>query len=473
MFMAKQSLSVFQPKTYMQEQNLTLIGILLFFVLIALGGGSSRPNVTSLLFIQPVNAFLVILLLSGTSVATLKPVRVPLLLLMALAVIMIAQMIPLPPVVWQSLPGHERFSSAAALASLPQPWRPISLQPDLTASSLMALLTPLIVLLGFASIQRLNPKNLAIVIVTVTAISTILGILQVTSPDLTLKLYTLSNDGQPLGLFANRNHQAALLAISIPVIRLWILCGPRIGSKDRREKLLGYLRLTSAIALALLVLPTLILTGSRMGLLLGLMGLGSAVLIAPGKLILPKGKARPWIALAYVGGPLILLATMIMLGRAIAFERLFASDLIGGEQRFVFAPITFRIALVFFPFGSGFGTFDKVFRIYEPDAVLKPSYFNHAHNDFVEILINGGLPAACLLLVFAGWLACRIPQLVHRPSSGHKPERWAGRTGMCCITIIAVASITDYPLRTPLMAAIFTLMVCWVAADRPASMSRR
>src|SRR3546814_14561816 len=32
-----------------------------------------------------------------------------------------------------------------------------------------------------------------------------------------------------------------------------------------------------------------------------------------------------------------------------------------------------------------------------------PTYFNHAHNDFLEIVLDGGLPALLLMLVAIGW----------------------------------------------------------------------
>src|SRR3546814_1928629 len=59
----------------------------------------------------------------------------------------------------------------------------------------------------------------------------------------------------------------------------------------------------------------------------------------------------------------------------------------------------------YFPAGAGFGGFDPIFRLHEPFRLLKPTYFNHAHNDFLEVVLDGGLPAALLLLVAIGWYA--------------------------------------------------------------------
>jgi O-antigen ligase len=206
-----------------------------------------------------------------------------------------------------------------------------------------------------------------------------------------------------------------------------------------------------------------------MGLLLGAMGLVGAALIAPVQLPVIRGKNGPWIKVGVLIVPVVLLAAMVLFGRAVALDRLFASDLIGGEQRVIFAPITFAIALAFLPFGSGMGTFEAVFRIYEPDSILKPTVFNHAHNDLVELLLTGGVPAVALFGGLMIWLGMRLPGLCRRPQSGRRADRWSARAGAIVIAILLVASITDYPLRTPLLAAIFGLMVCWIASDRPAS----
>jgi hypothetical protein len=61
----------------------------------------------------------------------------------------------------------------------------------------------------------------------------------------------------------------------------------------------------------------------------------------------------------------------------------------------------------FFPIGSGFGTYPAVFRRFQPGDV--PEFVNHAHNDYLEWLFEGGLVAAlvmlaCLALYLLRWL---------------------------------------------------------------------
>ncbi|MFI2901517.1 O-antigen ligase family protein, partial [Klebsiella aerogenes] len=75
----------------------------------------------------------------------------------------------------------------------------------------------------------------------------------------------------------------------------------------------------------------------------------------------------------------------------------------GADVRVHALPSVLAMIRIYFPAGSGFGGFDTIFRVHEPYALLKPTYFNHAHNDWLEILLDGGLPAALLLVVALGW----------------------------------------------------------------------
>ena len=49
-------------------------------------------------------------------------------------------------------------------------------------------------------------------------------------------------------------------------------------------------------------------------------------------------------------------------------------------------PTIERLIAAYAPWGSGLGTFEQVFKLHEPDALLSPSYLNHAHNDWLELV---------------------------------------------------------------------------------------
>ena len=53
--------------------------------------------------------------------------------------------------------------------------------------------------------------------------------------------------------------------------------------------------------------------------------------------------------------------------------------------------------------GTGIGTFQQVYRRYENPGAVDQWYANHAHNDYLEIALEGGLPAIILLALFFAW----------------------------------------------------------------------
>ncbi len=58
-----------------------------------------------------------------------------------------------------------------------------------------------------------------------------------------------------------------------------------------------------------------------------------------------------------------------------------------------------------FPRGGGFGTFPEIYpRFQSPDAI---GYINHAHNDYLEWLMEGGFLAAVILLALLWFYARR------------------------------------------------------------------
>ena len=62
------------------------------------------------------------------------------------------------------------------------------------------------------------------------------------------------------------------------------------------------------------------------------------------------------------------------------------------------------------PFGGGFGSFEAAYKIVEPVNLLSLQYLNHAHNDYLELAIEAGLPGlalAGLWIVLIGWLSWR------------------------------------------------------------------
>ena len=419
-------------------------------------GGASRLDVFGLIFLQPLAVIFgaIILLIPGQ--VHWSRVRVPMLILGLLAAAIAVQLLPLPPAIWTNLPGRAPYVDTAIVAGVAQPWRPISLTPDLTWGALVALVVPAAILVGIAAVSQRQVRQLLPFVIGGALISALIGLIQITGgSDSPFYLYRITNRGSAVGLFANRNHQAFLLAAVFPMLALWA----RSHVDDPRMRLARWVLAGVAI---LFLIPVVLVTGSRGGLMLSCLGLIFALLIFGSFAYnLERGRVRKWLLLGVCGvavGGGGVAATAVMVSRDEALQRLL-TDAVSEDARASYLPTLLRMASEFFPVGSGFGSFDPVFRMYEPFETLEINYFNHAHNDALEMLITGGVAGGLVVAVFLFWLIYRtLHILINRTHT----EGWAyALTGLGVIVLLLIGSLFDYPLRTPLLAAILAIACAW------------
>lgn len=295
--------------------------------------------------------------------------------------------------------------------------------------------------------------------------SVLFGILQLLGPENGwMYLYRISNFGMPVGFFANRNHQGLLVAIGI-------LLSAYVAAKAIKERHASLLALTAAGGAALLFLPFLLVNGSRAGLLLGVAMLIPSVYMIYRALIVRGGADykfswRDRKVLWALGGITAALFTVlfaaITLSRSLAFDRLVGKN-IEGDLRTSLLPPIIEMAKSYLPFGSGFGSFVPAYMQVEPVELLQPSYINHAHNDWLEFVVEGGVPGAIILAVFVGWFCHAVFRQVMVSGRDFNFEGFAA-----CVIIFTcgIASFADYPLRTPIMMAVFTIACCHLARNR-------
>jgi O-antigen ligase len=99
----------------------------------------------------------------------------------------------------------------------------------------------------------------------------------------------------------------------------------------------------------------------------------------------------------------------------------------------------------YWPWGAGMGSFIPVFAAAERLEVVTQRFVNRAHDDYLEFLIEAGLPG---ILVFG--LICR--QIVHDAWRSWRTRTAGSPAQMICgaaaISFIMVHSLGDYPLRS-------------------------
>lgn len=423
-----------------------------FVVLACVFGGSSRLDTIGPVIVNLAAIGVLLCALWGGRFAPLRRVRVPLLFLLALTALIVGQLIPLPPSIWTALPGRHLFVDAAPMSGLVQVWRPISLAPDLTLTSLLAVLPLFAVFVSMAPLSSLAVKRLLPIYISVSVFGALLGFIQLLSGDGAFYIYSITSVGAPVGLFANRNHEALMLAITLPAVSAFVAMKRSAG------------RLGLALTIALIAIPLTLATGSRSGLLLLFVGaIGGWLLYTDGELIpTSTSRWRPTLGMfAAFFSVMGMIGLTVAMARAPSVQRLFSQDVSQEVRVQLFEPML-RIGWTYFPFGTGIGSFVPVFKIHEPISFLGPLYLNHAHNELLELYIETGIFGIALLVGFLGWWL-RMQMRLWRRSALSTSGITLARLGGIWTFMILFLSLADYPLRTPAFAVIFALGCGWMA----------
>lgn len=448
-------------------------------ILIFATGGASRADVASLPVLRPAATAFLFLGLYWLKAEHVNQHRFLLGWAAAIALLALCQLIPLPPQVWQNLPGRGLIAEIDQTVGLGEIWRPLTMTPAATRNAFWSLMPPLACLVLAVQLDATEHKKVLNLVLSLGLISAAMGMLQVLGdPNGPLYLYKVTGNGQAVGLYANRNHQALLLATLLPMLAIWALM-----QKDDNHVV--RLRAVLATGASAFIVPLLLITGSRAGLILGLTALvlSGAILTAglrgnaqgntsnkPSASAVrakPKGRRMGFPALIGVllGGAAILVTITITLSRDLAIERLLKQD-VAEDARAKTLPTILEITQEHMVLGSGLGSFEQVYQVHEPDALLGPTYMNHAHNDWLELVQTGGIPALALLLTGIAWAALRTGKYSWSKAIPDDCRR-LGQVGACFLILAGMGSIGDYPLRTPSLASVAVIALVWIGMMTP------
>ena len=420
-------------------------------------GGSARSDVVSLAVLRPVS---VVMLGAGLCSLRLHHMRTHkwLLILASLVILLVAlQLAPLPDIFRASLSGNNLINAVAMNANSTDMMRPLAIAPTMTLNAFFALIGPLAVLI-FCVQLSLDERFVLLPVVLVLALfSGFLGFLQaVGNSGSGLYFYQITNVDAAVGLFANRNHQATLLALLFPMLAVYASANIRSQGQIRIKGVLS-------LAAAAILVPLMLVTGSRTGLLIGVIGIISGLILykAPEKIggkTVQKSRISPFLI---IGG----LAVVALGALSIVFSRAEAVQRLAGlnqnqDLRFqIWGPIL-NLTPHFLPSGSGLGTFPIAYQVYESNAQLGPAIVNQAHNDWLDLVLTSGC-AGIVLIIVAGigfgrlaWTALRSPM-----KAGSRVQ--LSRLGVVTTFLVVLAALVDYAVRTPIMAMIFIICVVW------------
>lgn len=431
-----------------------LAAALLLVSILLGGGGAEAPALNGVL--EAGGAIL--LCVSTARHLTGRPLPstalVPVALLLVLLLLILAQLIPLPPDWWANLPGREAAATIYALTGDNSAWRPLSLDPEATRRFAAALLLPAGLFAAAIQASYRGQIILAWTVVTGALLSAALAAAQLVAglPG-KLFLYGLPGAGVPTGLFANPNHQAQLMLAAIVMTGFVIYMSPTRVRRARR----GSLPFHPGWLLFPIFMAGGLATQSRAGMILLAPALIAAVLFAAGG----RGLARIFglTTIAIAG----LAAMMAIFPGGLARGMQIQAELSAGGRITSFPDILFTLGQ-FWPWGSGFGTFVPVFQANENLDLMGDAFLNHAHNDLLELLIEGGLPMAALIAAGLISMAVRLWRLV---AAGRTVEPVTALTGLTIIALALVHSLVDYPLRMHSLAAVAAVALAFLQSATP------
>lgn len=421
-----------------------------FLCLVFFLGGSSQESVPTLMVLRPVAILVAAYALLTLHAPDLRSYRHLALFAGAVLLLTIVHLVPLPPSIWQALPGREVIRDIDALIGNGDPWRPLSMAPASTWNALYSLAVPLATLALAIQLTRGEHLYLAVLLVLLITISGLIALLQATGSG--ILLYARSSEVS--GLFSNRNHQGLLLALLLPLLAVVSTVGSREGIAPPWTKIV-------ALGLAVVTVPLILVAGSRAAL--GVMLV--AVLALPMLRLRDRSgilsHRRIWLmggilAIVLIGGIILFLA---LSARHSGIDRLGAT---AEDLRYPVWGSIWQVLPRYLPWGTGIGTYATVYQITEPAALLRPTFSNHAHNDYLEILFTAGIPGAFL----AVWACALFLAAVWKSLSVRGSYASFCRLGVVIVVIVALASVVDYPVRTPLLASVLAIAAVWAASFR-------
>lgn len=418
-------------------------------------GGATTSGHLSDAILQFVSIPLLVAAIWCLDLSTARQVRAPLLLCFAAVLLPLLQLVPLPPQIWSALPGREPVVETFRLLGQDLPWRPLSVSPQATWLSLLSLLPPVAVFVATLQLGYRDRRIVSLVTIAVGLAGALVGLAQVIQGESSpLRLFEITNPSEAVGFFANRNHFASLLYVLILLVAAWLVrtaeFGPGLGQHDTPRTLL----LAGAIVVLVFLVAVQAIARSRAGIVLTIVAFLAAVVLAFSE----RGAAANRTPAQYLMGVLALAAVFAVQYGLYRFLGRFTDDSLAGG-RVQLAGTTYVAAKAFFPLGSGLGTFVPVYAMFEkPEGALRDAFANRAHNDFVELWLEAGVPAALLAVAFAAWFSSRAIKAWRTSSDkADSIDRLLARAATIIVVLIAAHSFVDYPLRTSAVLAVLAL----------------
>lgn len=420
------------------------------FTCLILGGSAQSPWLNMVLQLAGV-VMIAALAITGSTANVTPSAKALLGLTIASLAVVIIQMIPLAPEIWAHGP-RAALAKDYALLGRPPPWLPLSLTPYAGLDALLKLIPPLALFCVIIGRRDYKPTALAGALLGGTLAGILIGVMQVGGGDHSpWYLYPETNIGFAVGFFANANHFADLLVISLP----FVAALAARGKQRQEQRRYAWFLLLSAVSL-------LILAGIGLNRSLAAYGLSIPVAAASALIVVPARSAWRRVVIA-VTALSILFSVAALEASAVGAAKVRKDTAASVQSRQQILATTARAIRDFMPAGSGLGSFVSVYPMYEDQREVTTEYVIHAHNDYAELALELGAPGILLIILFVGWWTSAVWDVWRRHQGGPFTRAASIASGA-----ILIHSLVDYPLRTAAISSCFAMFLALLADRRRA-----
>lgn len=375
-------------------------------------------------------------------------------------------LVPLPMDWWAGLPGRGYYAEVIRFAhgAEAEPgYRQVSLIPFKTEWGWYALFFPVAVFLTATALSQQHLMRLLKIVVGIAVAQALLALVQFSQgPDSALRF---GNDYYPesgIGTYVSRNHLVGLLYMALPLtLALLGNClrslarGDEQGRRGLWSRLtqLGSARAVGALLYSLaavVILLGIVFTRSRAGIGAGMLGLLLAATLFALRF---RGSGVVRLVLTIAGVSLLL---AVVIGVAPVLSRFASPDTVGNGRLDIFSA-SINGASSFLPIGAGPSTFPQVFPRFQPADMV--GFINRAHNDYIELLFDGGvlllIPAAVLVVLFLFRVGTVLAGGAGSSNESTRALQVASGIG---VLLMLLHSIVDFNLHIPANMGYFAFL---------------
>ncbi|QPC43685.1 O-antigen ligase family protein [Kaustia mangrovi] len=391
-----------------------------------------------------------------------RPIRVP----VALALLVLVWIgVQAAPIGIEGLVHPNWRYSGDLLGSAPA--GSISVDPALTLQAAMRFATVLSVFLAACMLGR-DRRIAAMLVWTLLAAGAayaVYGLLGVSLSLDRILWYEQRATGYLTSTFINRNSAATYFGLA-SIMAFALLQRQLRRSLQTADGASWHVRIAAAahrlagplgltLGLFALVFCALLVTGSRAGIAFTVAGLATLILLQLLRSRM-RGRGAAGAGLARFGYVVVLLAVIValadMAGARLA-GRLIAGGL-GQEARLTAYADTAKAIADNALVGTGYGTFEAVYPLYR-SAQQITSIWDKAHNDYLELFLGLGVPAALALLAALAMIVARCAKgAFARRRDAHYPM-----VAVAASVLVGLHALVDFSLQIEAVAMTYATIL--------------